>query len=230
TPNTDAAGILALSSDTFLSSLGVNTHVDQGYNAGSYVLALRYLGVRNVRDSHRNLSNTIMLHRQTGVRVDLLGNDVSNLLTAARTLAKADALLSIEGPNEPNNFPITYAGKLGGGRSTSWIPVAQLQKDIFSAVKSDPELSRYPVFSVSEGGAETDNVGLQYLTIPNGTGALLPDGTQFADYANVLKYVSGVYQGKVANQAGQAADPILNSRWDGLYKGYGRTWLQQFQG
>jgi hypothetical protein len=229
-PQADTAGTLAVSNDTFLSSLGVNTHVDQGYNAGSYVLALRYLGVRNIRDSQRNLSNTIMLHRQTGIRVDLLGFDVSSLVVAANTLAKADALLSIEGPNEPNNFPITYGGKQGGGRSESWIPVAQLQRDIYSAVKSDPELSRYPVFNVSEGGAETDNVGLQYLTIPDEADTLLPAGTRFADYANVHNYVCGVRLGYVDNQAWQAADPILNSRWNGLYNGYGRTWLRHFPG
>ena len=226
----DAGGVLAASSEMFLSSLGVNTHVDQGYDASFYAPALRYLGVRNIRDSQRNLSSTIMLHEQSGVRVDLLGSDVASLLLAAKTLAKADALLSIEGPNEPNNFPITYNGKQGGGRTASWLPVALLQKDLYSAVKSDPELAQYPVFHVSEGGAETDNVGLQYLTIPDGSHTRLPDGTQFADYANVHNYVSGVRTGYVDNQAWQAADPTLNSSWDGLYKGYGRTWMRQFRG
>jgi hypothetical protein len=223
-------GTLAASSDAFLSSLGVNTHVDQGYDARSYILALKYLGIRNIRDSHRNLGSTIILHEQTGVRVDLLGIDVSNLLAAAKTLAKAGALLSIEGPNEPNNFPITYKGMQGGGRQKSWLPVAQLQNDIYTAVKSDPELTRYPVFHVSEGGAETDNVGLQYLKIPEGAHALLPDDTQFADYANVHNYVCGVRMGYVDNQAWQAADPTLNSSWDGLYNGYGRTWMRKFRG
>jgi hypothetical protein len=234
-PAADTAGILAASSDTFLSSLGVNTHVDQGYNAGSYVLPLRYLGVRNIRDSQRNLSSTIMLHEQTGIRVGLLGVDVSSLLVAARTLAKADALLAVEGPNEPNNFPITYNGEQGGGRYKSWVPIAQLQKDLYSAVKSDPELKGYPVFHVSEGGAETDNVGLQYLTVPAEAHILLPDGTQFADYANVHNYVRGVSMGYVDNQAWQAADPTLKGNglfghWDGLYGEYGRTWNRHFKG
>jgi hypothetical protein len=242
-------GVQAVSSDTFLSSLGVNTHVDQGYNPGSYVLPLRYLGVRNIRDSERNLSGHLMLHAQTGVLVDLLGADVKGLTAAAKTLARAGALLSIEGPNEPNNFPITYHGQHGGGSAMnwlprwiptwlaawlpgwpSWLPVARLQKDLYSAVKSDPELRGYPVFHVSEGGAETDNVGLQFLTIPAGAGTLLPDGTQFADYANVHNYVSGTRVGYVDNQAWQAADPTLNSHWDGLYGGYGRTWKRHFAG
>jgi hypothetical protein len=241
--------VTAVSSDTFLSSLGVNTHIDQGYNPYAYVEPLRYLGVRNIRDSEHHLSGHLMLHAQTGVLVDLLGADVSSLTAAARTLARAGALLAIEGPNEPNNFPITYNGRRGGGTGmnwlpgwtpgwlldllpagVSWLPVAELQRDLYNALKNDPELSRYPIFHVSEGGAETDNVGLQFLTIPAGTGTLLPEGTQFADYANVHNYVGGVRAGYADNQAWQAADPVLDSRWDGLYSGYGRTWKRHFKG
>jgi hypothetical protein len=127
-----------------------------------------------------------------------------------------DALLAIEGPNEPNNWPITYYGQKGGGKS-SWIPVAQFQKDLYSAVKRDLILKDYPVFHVSEGGAESENVGLQFLTIPKGAGTLFPDGTKYADYANVHNYVSGTAGGYEDNQAWKAADPTLNSHWDGLY-------------
>jgi hypothetical protein len=181
---------VALSADIFLSSLGANTHVDQGCDPANYVEALRYLGIRNLRDGQRNLSGYQMLHRQAGILVDLVGADTTGLLKAARTLARDGALLSVEGPNEPNNFPVTYNGRQGGGAGSSWVSVAELQRDIFSAVKSDPELRQYPVFHVSEGGAEVDNVGLQFLTIPKGAGTLLPEGTHFADYANPHNYVS----------------------------------------
>jgi hypothetical protein len=229
-PAPDPNRNVAVSCDTFLSSLGINTHVDQGYNPGSYVLPLRYLGVRNIRDSERNLPGLIMLHQQTGVRVALLGFDVNGLIAAAKNLAKAGALMAIEGPNEPNNFPITYNGQTGGGTNGTWVPVAQLQKDIYSAVKNDPDLKEFPVFHVSEGGAENDNVGLQYLKIPPGAKTLLPEGTQFADYANPHNYVSGNGVGYVDNQAWQAADPTLDSHWDGLYAEYGRTWKRHFPG
>jgi hypothetical protein len=223
-------GVTAASNSAFLSSLGVNTHVSQGYDPNSYLEPLKYLGVRNVRDSWLNLPGLVMLHERAGVRVDLLGNDVDNLVLAAKKLAKAGTLLSIEGPNEPNNFTITYNGKEGGGTTRSWLPVAELQRDLYSAVKSDPELKRYAVFHVSEGGAEIDNVGLQFLRIPAGAQALLPEGTQFADYANPHNYVSGVRIGYVDNQAWQAADPTLNGYWDGLYGEYGRTWKRRFAG
>jgi hypothetical protein len=229
-PDPNGTGVVAVSNDTFLSSLGVNTHVSQGYNPGSYVLPLRYLGVRNIRDSRGNPSGLIMLHQQAGIHVDLLADEVNSVINTARTLAEAGALLSVEGPNEPNNFTINYNGKQGGGTVGSWLPVAQLQKDLYSAVKSDPELKQFPVFHVSEGGAEIDNVGLQFLTIPTGAKTLLPEGTQFADYANPHNYVSAKHIGYVDNQAWQAADPTLNSYWDGLYVEYGRTWKRHFPG
>ena len=36
-------------------------------------------------------------------------------------------------------------------------------------------LKKFPVWSISEGGAEVDNVGLQFLTIPQGARTLMPD-------------------------------------------------------
>ena len=93
--------------------------------------------------------------------------DLARLLDGARRLAAADALVALEGPNEPNNWGITYQGQ-AGGRNLSWLPVAKLQRDLYRAVKSDPVLKTYPVWSITEGGAETDDVGLQFLTIPAG--------------------------------------------------------------
>jgi hypothetical protein len=224
------SGVVAETSDAFLSSLGVNTLVSQGFDPSSYIQPLRYLGVRNIRDSRGNVPGLVMLHQQSGILVDLLADEVDGVILAARALANAGALLSVEGPNEPNNFLITYNKQIGGGTTRSWIPIAELQKDLYSAVKSDPELKRFPVFHVSEGGAEIDNVGLQFLKIPAGAKTLLSEGTQFADYANPHNYVSGNRIGYVDNQAWQAADPTLNSYWDGLYVEYGITWKHHFPG
>ena len=137
--------------------------------------------------------------------------------------------MAFEGPNEPNNFPITYNGQSGGGTG-SWAPVAQFQEALYRAVKSVPDLQKYPVFAVSEAGAETDNVGLQFLTIPTGAGATFPDGTRYADYANPHNYVSSTRKIYVDNQAWNAADPTLNGPWDGLFGEYGVTWRHHFQG
>ena len=90
--------------------------------------------------------------------------------------------------------------------------------------------SKYPVFAVSEAGAEIDNVGLQFLTVPPGTEAQLPAGTHLADYANTHSYVSSTKRIYVDNQAWNAADPTLNGPWDGLFGDYGVTLGRHFQG
>ena len=156
-------GVTAVSADVFLSSLGVNTHVDQGVSGGSYITPLRYLGVRNIRDLARHWPQFQLINRQTGVRLDLAGEgDLDGTISVGKALAATGALMAFEGPNEPNNFPITYNGQTGGGKG-SWSPVAQFQEALYRAVKSSPDLRDYPVFAVSEAGAETDNVGLQFL-------------------------------------------------------------------
>ncbi len=72
----------------------------------------------------------------------------------------------------------------------TFLPVARWQREFYAKVKSDPVLQHYPVFHSSEaGGSEPDNVGLQFLTIPSGAGTLMPDGTRYADYANVHNYI-----------------------------------------
>jgi hypothetical protein len=214
----------------FLGSLGVNTHVSQGYNYNNYVPALQYLGIHNIRDGAANIPNFVALSQQTGAVVDIFNSgDLQGLLSAGRTLAAANALLSLEGPNEPNNFPITYDGQVGGGSGT-WVPVAEFQKDIYTNVSADPVLSGYPVFHVSEGGAETDNVGMQWLSIPFGSGSIMPYGTQYADYANTHNYVSGNCGVYIDNVAWQAAEPKLNGCWDGVYGEYHKTWAYGYVG
>ncbi len=221
----------AVSADSFLNSIGINTHVDQGIPAASYVEPLIYTGVRQVRDGERHIDGDLMLHARTGVHFTINGGgDLQGLLSSARTLARAGALLAVEGPNEPGNFPIHYEGQQGGGGNHTWIPVARFQRALYASVATDHVLSRYPVFSPSEVGAETDDVGLQYLRIPLLAASALPDGTRYANFANVHNYVSGNGNDYGDNQAWNAADPILNARWDGLYGNNGLTWHRHYDG
>ena len=219
-PSASMARTKAASADSFLNSLGINIHVDQGIDPNSYVEALKYTGIRQVRDGERHAEGNLMIAQKTGVRYILnSGGDLNSLIASAELLAKNGALLALEGPNEPNNFPIKYKGQQGGGQGKSWIPVAQYQADLYAAAKRNPLLRQYPVFSPSEVGAQTDNVGLQFLTIPPGAQTALPDGTQYADYANPHNYVSSTRKIYVDNQAWNAADPTLNGPWDGLFWG-----------
>jgi hypothetical protein len=230
----DATGVLAIAATRFLESIGVCTHVGQGVDApASSATAIAFAGIRNLRDDGNaaHVSDWISMHQSSGVRVCLLTNqDVASTLAIAEQLNVAGALMAVEGPNEPNNFPVTYQGQTASYQTT-FAPVAKLQRDLFAAVKADAKLSGIPVFHSSEaGGAEPDDVGLQFLKIPSGSGVGMPDGTQYADYANTHNYVCGHSSKLVDNVAWNASDPTLNGDWDGPYVEYGHTWHGGFAG
>ena len=240
----DRAASTAIAATRFLDSIGVvSTFPDRGQPIPKTVEMVKYAGFRWARGGIEGLTangpTTVQtyldLHRQAGVRFSwgLVsgGSDVPRLLETARQLAAADALLAFEGNNEPNNWGVTYRGERGGGRAPSWLAVAKLQSDLYAAVKADHVLKPYPVWSISEGGAEVDNVGLQFLTIPRGAGTLLPEGTKYADAANVHNYLyhpaSPVPRD---NTTWNAADPTSACKVDGLYGNYGLTWAKHFRG
>jgi len=239
-----AAGSTAVATNDFLDSIGVaTTFPDRGQPLAKPIEMVRYCGFRWVRAGIEGLSDrgptTIQtfldLHRETGVRLSwgLVsgGSDVKKLIETARVLAQAGALLAFEGNNEPNNWGVTYRGEKGGGQEPSWLAVAKLQRDMYEAVKSDRLLAKYPVWSISEPGAQRDNVGLQFLTIPPGAKTLMPEGTRYADYANVHNYI---YHPNAPhpkdNKTWDAADPTAAAKVDGLFGNFGVTWSKKFPG
>jgi hypothetical protein len=227
----------------FLDSIGVvSSFPNRGQPLPRTVSMIRYAGFRWVRAGIEGLSENgpttmqtfLDLHRQTGVRLSwgLVsgGTDIGRLIATGKILAQADALLAFEGNNEPNNWAVTYQGEKGGQRG-SWRAVARVQRDLYDAVKRDPVLRRYPVWSISEPGAQTDNMGLQFLTIPPGSHAGMPDGTHYADAANVHNYIfHGTMLFLSDNQAWGAADPTPATHVDGLYGNFGLTWGKGFAG
>jgi hypothetical protein len=235
----DAAGpTTAVRAADFLNSIGVNSAINQrGESLDNTVKCVKYLGVRWFRSGIEGdlpLDDFIALHKQTGARFSWCpgsgGSDVVKLVATAKVLAAADALLAFEGPNEPNNWGITYEGEKGG-RDGTWVPVAKFQRDLYKAVKSDPVLKRYPVWGISENGAEKDNVGLQFLTIPSGAGTVMQDNTKYADYANVHNYVYHPNSpGLNDNKTWNASDPTVACKVDGLYGEYGVTWAHHYAG
>jgi len=236
--NANAADMPAHRAADFLNSIGVVSSISRrGETLQNTIHAASYLGIRWIRAGYEGdipLSDLIELHKQTGVRFSYgLGSggaDLTRLTAGARQLALAGALVALEGPNEPNNWGVTYQGQTGG-RGGSWLAVARLQRDLFAAVKSDPVLRQYPVWTISESGAEADNVGLQFLTIPNGAGALLSDGTKYADAANVHNYIYHPNSpGLNDNKTWNAADPTSACKVDGLYVEFGLTWAHHYLG
>src|ERR1700712_1476978 len=243
-PQARAADVKAVATNDFLGSIGiVTTFPDRGQPLDKTIEMVRYGGFRWVRagiegltdDGPTTIQTFLDLHAATGARVSwglVSGSaNVKKLVDTGKVLANAGALLAFEGNNEPNNWGVTYNGEKGGGSAPSWMAVAKLQRDMYQAVKGDPALAKYPVWSISESGGEKDNVGLQFLTIPAGGGTLMPDGTTYADYANVHNYIYHPHSPYPAdNKTWDAADPTSASRVDGLYGNFGVTWNNHFKG
>jgi hypothetical protein len=224
-------GITAVRANDFLNSMGGNTHMDQRRATSAEVISmLHYTGIRNFRE-RATASDAIAVHNATGAKVSVVmgPRDFHTAIPKLQQIASAGALLAIEGPNEPNNEPVTYNGQKTD-RNTTFIPVAQFQRDLYATVKADSILGKYPVFASSTaGGAEPDNVGLQFLTIPAGAGTLMPDGTKYADYVNIhnyAKFPSDFADNVVWNSFATDTTPT----YEGMYKSYSNTWKNHFKG
>jgi hypothetical protein len=230
----DPTGTLAVRAADFLGSVGVCVHIAQGVDSAQpTATAMKYAGIRNLRDDGRPsaVPGWLTVHQEAGVLVNILpSSDIPTTISMAKQLKDAGALLSVEGPNEPNNFPVMYQGATSA-YTGSFLPVAEFQRDLYAAIHADSELTGTPVFHSSEsGGSEPDDVGLQFLTIPADAGTTMPAGTRYADYANTHNYVCGHSNGLVDNVCWNASDPTLNGDWDGLYVEYGHTWHGGFAG
>ena len=240
----EAAVPVAIPTNDFLDSIGVcSTFPDRGQPLDKTVEMVKYGGFRWVRGGIEGLSENgpttmktyLELHEKTGVKFNWglvsSGSDIKKLTENAKVLAEAGALLAFEGNNEPNNWGVTYQGEKGGGKAESWMAVAKLQRDMYEAVKGDPVLKKYPVWSISESGGQKDNVGLQFLKIPAGAGTLMPEGTTYADVANCHNYFYHSNSAGLAdNKTWNAADPSPACRVDGLYGNFGKTWAKKFAG
>ncbi|HWB27274.1 MAG TPA: hypothetical protein VG738_17480 [Chitinophagaceae bacterium] len=230
--------VIAKRAVDFLNSIGANSAIStRSETLEKTTQAINYTGIRWLRTGYEGdipVQDLVTLHNNCGVKFSygLLsgGTDIPRLLAGGRQLAASNCLLAFEGPNEPNNWGITYKGE-SGGKNVSWLPVARLQHDLYTSVKADDILKSYPVFSLSENGAETDNAGLQYLAIPGNAHCLMPAGTRFADYANCHNYITHPsWKGLHDNQTWIAASPGADTRVDGLYGNYGKTWGKKFAG
>ncbi|HXE52000.1 MAG TPA: hypothetical protein VN541_03250, partial [Tepidisphaeraceae bacterium] len=137
-----AGDVAAISARDFLDSLGVCTHIGQGADDPERAAdALTYAGIRNIRDdaSPRHVRDWILVHKQAGVKVVLTqsgpsDSSIPRILAMSRHLAEVGALLALEGPNEPNNWAVTWHGQKSG---KTFMPVAQWQSAFYAAAKRD---------------------------------------------------------------------------------------------
>ena len=145
---------IAIRSSELIDHFGVATHIaytDGGYRELSTILdALRYLGIDNVRDDAPNPASDaygqahIGQAAAAGIDFTFYANGwVDPVTTVARIHAIEQAnpgsVTAIEGPNEVNNWPITYQGLTGTAAAQAYM------RDLFNAVQADPLLRDIPV-------------------------------------------------------------------------------------
>lgn len=179
----------------FLDSLGINVHVN--YNDGAYANLgkmaedLRYIGFRHIR-SHAGggpvpLASYVRLGN-SGLRFNLIArtnNPADATVNFAAQLMKQapGSVVSIEGFNEINNWPVTYRGVQSEAAAKA------AQAELYSKVKSRPELARLPVLYFTGGTAVSDISGMADVTNVH---AYNNNGNQpFAAFIRNLQQFSG---------------------------------------
>ncbi|MCJ2066533.1 hypothetical protein MKK63_28130 [Methylobacterium sp. J-088] len=156
--NVSGIGTKAVRGQDFINTVGVNTHIpytDSSYADIDKVLeALRYLGVGNLRDAvpDPSLAGGGGSHfgpfATAGFKFDFV---VASNLPLTKTLSLLDdfarihprAITSVEGPNEVNNWPVTYNGQTGPNAAIEY------QNDLYKGVKASPSLDNVPVYNLT---------------------------------------------------------------------------------
>lgn len=232
----------ARSAYAFLQSIGVNSAIyRRGENLQHTIACVNYIGARWIRtDESMNTENKVEIIRKlndvTGVKISTSlgsgGCNIPDLIEGSRRMAKMGVLLAVEGNNEPNNWGIRYLNE-EGGRNDSWIPVARLHRDLYYAVKTDDVLKGFPVWATTETGAMVDNVGLQYIRVPENEMKVPEEfrGVTYADVANCHNYFSHPsWPAPQNNQTWFSSLPTSRAKGDHLFGNYGKTWLKGYEG
>lgn len=136
----------------FVDSIGVNVHVmytDGGYaKLENIESALRYLGIKSLRDHEPGADNARYGElARAGYSFDFItGGDPDKVIAQLESFAAQypHAIDAVEGPNEVNNWPITYRGRGGAEGAMAY------QAALYAAVKSDPRLKDIPVYNFTD--------------------------------------------------------------------------------
>ena len=155
---------LALWTYDFLDRLGIVTHVR--YSDGAYanhaatIEKLGYLGLKYVRDTAPKVASNLPYKRylDAGIRFSMSCSPNGAAMTDAsqvgevldRILARFPDALGIdylEGPNEPNNQPITFGGVKD--TKTSFTAVTAYMEALHAAMRSRPAFAKIPLLGVA---------------------------------------------------------------------------------
>ncbi len=164
--------ITATSAARFVASIGVNASIN--YTDGKYaniqtVLAdLKYIGVSLIRTAAyvpgMQGQSAYNLAASQGIRFDMLlyanpAPQTSVAQMAAFASAHPGALVSIEGPNEINNFGVAYRGLTGAAAAVSF------QNDLFADIRANGVLNGTTVYSYTMNAGASSTTGYDVATI-----------------------------------------------------------------
>ncbi|HVE09218.1 MAG TPA: calcium-binding protein, partial [Paraburkholderia sp.] len=137
-----SAGVDALGTGKFIDTIGINIHVN--YTDGAYADVgkvgerLQWLGVKHVRDNTPGTSAPLSAYihlAKLGFRYAFIIDDnFPRALELYRQInaAAPGSIAAIEGYNEINNWPVTYAGLSGQQAGLAG------QKALYELVRSKP--------------------------------------------------------------------------------------------
>lgn len=190
-----AATESARSADSFVDGLGVAVHLTYGHYSDRWESTLQprllEIGLRHIRTDmigdETNIRRVNALAK-LGVKTTLITGPGSDIGALKEMVAGVEA---VEGPNEPDNWPVTYQGIQG------WGAIKPYQVELFNAVKNDLLTKSVHVLTASIGGPEW------YREVGN----LAP----WCDYANLHFYTPSF-----GEHFGRPAPPT-----DGLHIGRG---------
>lgn len=186
----------------FLNSLGVNTHLNYSdggyYNIQNVITDLQYLGIWNVRDT---IGDGIGGQGQIAHYYQLAGlgaqfcicicsggtqttatlNSQIALVSELNTNStQANCVFAVEGPNEINNFPLTFNGVAGQQGAVN------LQQQIYSTVYATSSLTGVKVSYFTGYGFDPTYMGIGGIQGPNP--ATMPG---YADFDTQHPYPNG---------------------------------------
>lgn len=158
----------------FLNAIGVEAklnYTDGGYRSITNVLAdINYLGIDLIRaaapnkDGNLGGQNDYIKAANADIRFDFvvngnkdLGSTVSQIANFAT--AHSGSVYAVEGPNEIDHQPITYAGLSGGTAAIAY------QDDLYDAIESNSVLAGTNVYSFSLGSGATPTGGYTAVSL-----------------------------------------------------------------
>ncbi len=159
-----AAPVPAKSADSFVDSIGVNTHFTYGgtpYERFDEMKSkLLEVGIRHIRDGGYNdpdFFNKLKDLGSVGIKSNIIfsGNSMGEVLDVVKSLS--GAIEAVEGPNESDLefFNFSYNGQKFPEGTRNY------QQDLYHAIKNDSATKHLPVITPSMGwGEDADRLGL----------------------------------------------------------------------